>query len=88
MTAAKYDADPTAAAVLIVTGSVSTVTETDGSTTATFRVPLTAAQTASLEPSPIDAPVNWVIQVRAVTSDARKQTEFVVAATVERAIIP
>jgi hypothetical protein len=82
-----YDLDPAAPAILTVAGTVATTTASDSSTTVTYTVPLTAAQTNQLPPTPTDRPLNTVGQLVALTADGRRHTAVLAAVTVARRVV-
>lgn len=87
MTTKAYNGDAAAVEFLQVAGTVTVNTETDSSKTVIYSMPLTAAQTASLEASPIDDQYNWVVHLRATTAGGIKMTPMIVAMTVKRGIV-
>lgn len=82
MTKAVYDAGTGAAAL---SGVACTFTNGATGSTIVVTVPLTAAQTAALTPSPAQNPLNYVYQIRATTAGGKIHTIFLGACTVKRA---
>ena len=83
-----YDRSPTAAVPLLtVAGSASPAVVADGSTSVTYTVPLTAAQTAQLPSSPVERPLNLVGQIAVVAADGTRRTAVLAAVTVRRRVV-
>ena len=81
-----YDTDPAAPPLRLVAGTATAAT-VDGVTSVTYSVPLTAAQTLALPPSPTRDPLGLVGQVVVTTAGNLRRTAVLAAVTVVRRVV-
>ncbi len=83
MTTAQYQAGTGTAALDSI---ACTFTGGTSGSTVVVTIPLTAAQTGALSPSPADDPLNYVYQIRCTTTGGKVHTLFLGSMTVKRSV--